>query len=333
MMHPSAAYIILQKNIPSYMLQGYVQDLINEEAGRLYAFTFVDIDPETFENNYADWGYSSMGFDEEKTRIYLDEGKCFQHKNSTQCAQEGIYKAFSLKFYGCFYEERWYIQKELTYFGEHINREDAIITLSESIKDGSVLNSTYYLPMQAHFPQWNPAEQPLSRGVEQLEFTGMPELVAYIKQQEKQALLQAHSRFLYLDVFSPLLNRLKASRFNEYNEYAAMYLIEYSFIFSAARNFALLPLMIMNSKKEYRICYFFWHGAERKVYQWHYFKSHVYHSSFHYAEEIINDLSGVCYWNNVHFLHSSCTLDDENFWQNYVLVKQNGQYLYLTEPG
>src|SRR6185312_3966101 len=200
MKHSSAAYSILERHLPDYMLEGYMDDIIDDTQEQLYAFTFVEIDPETFENDYPGWGCTSMGFDEERKRIYLDDGKCFQHKDATQCAKEGIYKFFSLKFYGCFYENRWYIQKDLIYFGELISREDAISILVEGVRNETILNASTYQPINAYLPQWNLAYPPLSRGVEYDEFIGTPEIVAYIKQEEKFALLRAHSNFLYLDV-------------------------------------------------------------------------------------------------------------------------------------
>lgn len=333
MNNSSAVYSILERYVPRYMLSGYAKGIIDENNEKLYAYTYVIINPEAFQNHYTDWGCSIIGVDDEKTRIYLDGGKSYQHKNAAQCIQEGIYKCLSIKFYGCFYENRWYILKELAYFGELITKEDAIVILSDGIQDTSVLNRSSYLPIDVYYPQWNPAEPLESRGVEYDEFIGMPELAAHISQEEKYTLLRAHSTFVYLDVFAPVLNMLRATRFETYNEYYPSYPVELSLIFSKERNFAILPLMVMNSKQEYRLCYFFWHDGEKKIYEWQYFQSAVYEFSFHYADEIIAGLSGITYWNDTAFLYSSCTLDDENFWQNYVLAKSHNKYTYLTEPG
>ncbi|MBX3255951.1 MAG: hypothetical protein KF862_17585 [Chitinophagaceae bacterium] len=331
MTHPSVVYSILQKHLPASMLQGYVSGIIDETGSRLYAFTFVEIDPGTFQNDYFDWMYSSTGFDEEKTRIYIDDGKCYQHKDLTQCVQEGIYRAFSLKFYGYFYEGCWYIAKELMYFGELITREDILKYLAEGIDNNTILSSSYYEPMEAHFPQWNPNEKPMSRGVEFLEFVGMPGLVAYVKQEEKQALLRAHSQYLYLETFKPMMDRLRAKYFEEYAEFITLYSIEPTLIFSTCRNFVLTPIMVKNAKEEYRISWFFRNDDEKKMYKWNYFEPDTYLSSIHYSQEIIHDLSALCYWNDYTYLNSSCTLDDDNFWKSYVLVKENGLYKHLEE--
>ncbi|MBX2922236.1 MAG: hypothetical protein KF746_08600 [Chitinophagaceae bacterium] len=331
MTHRSVVYSILQKHLPAAMLHGYSSGIINEANSRLYAFTLVDIDPVTFQNDYPDWGYTSTGFDEEKTRIYIDDGKCYQHKDATQCAQEGVYKAFSLKLYGSFYKGCWYIAKELMYFGELMSREEALKYLSERIENNAILSSSYYEPMESCFPQWIPNEEPMSRGVEFLEFVGMPELVAYIKQEEKQALLKAHSHYLYLETFKPMMDRLRAEYFEAYTEFITLYSLEPTLIFSTCRNFVLTPIMVKNAKEEYHINWFFRHGDEKKMYRWNYFNPETYHSSFHYSQEIINDLSTLCYWNDHTYLNSSCTLDDDHFWKSYVLINENGRYKYL-EP-
>lgn len=106
-------------------------------------------------------------------------------------------------------------------------------------------------------------------------------------------------------------------------------------IFATARNWVLVPIMVRNIKDEYRIDWFFWNSDEKTVYAWKFFRTEIYHDSFHYASEIIKDLSTVCYWNEDAYLISSCTLDDEHFWMNYVLAKQDGRYKYLEafQPG
>ena len=334
MAQSSAAYSILQKHVPAFMLQGYLADVIDEEASKFYAITFVDIDPAAYEDNREiydlNWGYTSTGFDPETVKIYIDEGKRYQHKNLEQCVREGIYKFFSMQFFGSLYDNRWYISKSIAYIGDKMSKDEAIDWLSRGMNDRSILNSSTYMPIGTHHPQWTTDKPPMSRGVEFLEFVGMPELVANIRQEEKHALLRAHAQFLYLDLFSAVLDKLRVSRFENYNEYLPFYTIESSFIFSKKRNFALLPLTIRNSKEECRLEYFFWHDNEQKIYLWHYFPLTIMHSSFDYFEEVINNLSKISYWNDPAFLHSSCTLDDEHFWQNYVLLKESGNYIYLT---
>lgn len=327
----SPVYSILERHVPHYMLSGFANEIIDEKAEKLYAYTFVDINPETFENNYIDWGCSIIGVDNERTKIYLEEGRYYQHKDATQCIREGIYKTLSLKFYGYYYNKRWYILKELAYFGELITKRDAIAILSEGILDRTIFNRLSYLPIEANYPHWNSAEPLNSRGVEYNEFIGMPELVANIKQEEKYTLLRAHSQFLYFDVFAPMLCWLRAARFEDFSEYCPSFPIELSLIFSKGRNLAFLPLMIKNTRQEYRIHYFFWHGDEKKIYEWHYFQSNIYNFSFHFSEEIINNLSKITYWNDTTFLYSSCTIDDEGFWQNFVLLKENNTYKHLEE--
>lgn len=207
-MRSSTVYAILEKNLPLHMMEGYQAGIINEQGDRLYAFTFVDQDLQAFENDHGNSIYSSTGVDDEKARIYLDGGTCYQHKDTSQCIEEGIYTAFALKFYGILYAGRWYVSKELMYFGELISRQEAVDFLSEYMRDGSILISDYYQPMESSYPIYSPNETPLSRGIEFAEFVGLPTLVAYIKQEEKQALLRAHAksqpRSLYAQGFLPL---------------------------------------------------------------------------------------------------------------------------------
>ncbi|HEY9258007.1 hypothetical protein, partial [Chitinophaga sp.] len=48
-------------------------------------------------------------------------------------------------------------------------------------------------------------------------------------------------------------------------------------------------------------------------------------------ECVISQLKAVTYWGDCSYLNSSCTLDDDRFWEQCVLQQQNGEYKYLRE--
>lgn len=332
---PSPVYSILKRHVPARLLHGYLDGIIDAEKGRLYAVTFNNIVPA----DYEEYGYlhtaigthSIYGADQERMRLPEDENGCYSYKDTSQCVREGVYHAFSIKFLGCFYEDRWYILKELVYYGEHMQAEEARASLLQGIADGSVLERDIFLPMQAHFPNYGQDSAPLARGAEFQEFVGRPELVAYLQQEEKSALCHAYSHFMNLDVIIPFMQRLKAARFETYADIIPMYSNDFTLIYPASRTFILIPAIVADEHGKHRLCYFFWHAADRKMYHWTYFSSQVYDLSFHYSLNVIDDLSTICHWNDTAYLNSSCTLDDEHFWNNYVLAEEANAYKYLVE--
>jgi len=61
----------------------------------------------------------------------------------------------------------------------------------------------------------------------------------------------------------------------------------------------------------------------------------AYHSEGYYfdGDDVINVLKDISEWNDRRFLNSSRTLDDPNFWAEYVLKKEAGGYLWLEAIG
>ncbi|MEC5145576.1 hypothetical protein [Chitinophaga sp. 212800010-3] len=330
-------YSILERQVSEYLLNGYKADVIDAEVGRFYAYTFVNLRPEDYEiasslSRFITSGCSVWGSDEEKSRVYSEGGRCYSMKSHDQCIQEGLYHAYAIKFYGCFYDGWWYILKELSYFGEHISREAAQDRLSAGGELASFLNNTIYLPMEPYFSISGQDEEKLPRGVEYLEFVGIPELVAYQKQQQKSAICRAFTHFMNQDIFLPFKERLRVFRYEEFSALTPLYSNDFTMIYPNTREYILIPAFVKDIQGTYRLYYFFWHTADRKMYTWTYFEPEVAGINHHYSSVIIENLSKISHWNEIGYLDSSCTLDDRAFWNNYVLVKApDGEYKYLTE--
>ena len=69
-----------------------------------------------------------------------------------------------------------------------------------------------------------------------------------------------------------------------------------------------------------------------RFYKWTYFKSESYDYALFYSQVIIDDLKQICHWDEHAYLDSSCTMDDANFWNEYVFKKNaNDGFVYLEE--
>lgn len=89
--------------------------------------------------------------------------------------------------------------------------------------------------------------------------------------------------------------------------------------------------MAEDASKKWRLLYFLFTYETRKFYNWTYFQPTDTDDSYYYGDIIIDDLKQISHWDNENYLDSSCTMDDDNFWNNYVFAQKDGKYLYLQE--
>lgn len=327
-------FSILERNVPNYFLKDYINGILNEEENMFYAFSVTDVNPERH-NDYPHisqmGGYSSWGVDEEDCQIYSEDGNSYQYKDVNQCLQEGIFKAFSISFYGCLFNNRWFVMKELGVYGKLANIKERTDELSSLTQTTNIFKHSYFLPMELQILPDGGNGKPLIRGEEFHEYIGYPSLVGYIMQEEKMQVMQAHQRYLVLDVIEPFLRQLRATRFNEFKRISTRSFIHPEMIFSTHRDYALIPLIVVNQQNEGHLYYFFWHAQEKTMYRWKYFDLKKVDDDYNYDEDIIEDLSKLTYWNTTNFLQSFCTLNDDIFWKHYVLAKDKDNYRYLKE--
>jgi hypothetical protein len=327
-------FSILERNLPSSMIKDYINGIINEDKNMLYGFSFTNVNPERYHDypyvSQID-GYSSWGVDEEDCRIYSADGCSYQYKHINQCLREGVYRAFSIGFYGYHFNNRWFIMKELGVYGKSANlkeRTDELLSLTQA---NNIFRHSYFLPMELQILPDGGNGKPLLRNEEFQEFIGHPSLVGHIMQEEKMNVMQAHQRYLVLDVVEPFIRQLRATRFEEFKKISTRSFIHPEMIFSLHRDYILIPLIIINQQNEGHLYYFLWHATDKKMYQWVYFDLKKVDNDYNYDDDIIEDLSQLTYWNNTNFLQTSCTLNDDYFWQHYVLAKENNNYRHLVE--
>lgn len=331
----SPVYDILEKRVPSCLLNDYQEDVFDETLGRFYAYTYVRLQPENYEFALSvldifPSGTCAFGCSDEQVWIYNEETRGYNFKSHDQGLKEGQYHAYAITFHGCLYNGWWYISKDLTYFGEQAPEAKAfdILRFEGKIKD--VLHSKTYLPIESHFPVRDADKQPRPLGVEYQEFIGIPELVAYQMQEQKSEVNKFFNHYVDLDILSPFIERIKVARFEVFSELIPLN-SRFAMIYPNSREYILFPMLARDIDNVYKLYYFFWHRADKKMYQWTYFTPEVVSSRHLDAEAIIENLSKISYWNKVDYLYSSCTLDDDKFWNEYVVVQaDNGKYSYLT---
>jgi hypothetical protein len=155
---------------------------------------------------------------------------------------------------------------------------------------------------------------------EDRDYVGIPVFVAYkLKQQRKEE----NDRFDSLTgatVFLPFYEaQMKANP-----AHFANYMVwgkKPTLIFPKDRKFALNPIAVADSTGQKNLHFYFAFAGSNTVYEWTYLQPVPIKS---YSPEIISQLEKVTNWN---FAYS--TLDDERFWQTYVLARSGNEYKYL----
>jgi hypothetical protein len=102
-------------------------------------------------------------------------------------------------------------------------------------------------------------------------------------------------------------------------------------IFPIHKKYTIITMMVVDVQNLFRLEYYVYLQTTQKIHRWKYPQGRDGITSFDYADEIIKVLSKISGWDHIDFLNSTRTMDDENFWNNYVFKKENGNYIYLEE--
>lgn len=308
---------LLYPRVTNLLSRGYCNGIFNLQKDKLFAATFVTDFPTADDLNFLmslfDGGYSivcrSSGSSGQEGWQALPPGIGLQ---PAEC------KAYSVSFHGAFYEGEWFFIRSLTFF-ETADEELA----KNSVFPADVFNNTIYLQYQA-FPS-------SYINVQMLEFSTAPYLVALVKQTKKEKINWAFRNYLETAVLQPLAEKLRIHYGYKYDSMIGMYGTEHFLsIFPVNKRFVLLVTKAKGlAEDDYTIRYLLYMREKGIIYEWEYFRAVIISS--HHAEPVIDQLKTVTYWDNSRYLHSSCTLDDDRFWEQCVFLQENGEYRYLRE--
>lgn len=322
---------ILKPRVEDLMLTGYYGGMFNAEKYKFVAATIVDlksVDYWHYEYLHGQLnGHAISHYNFERSKKFVTEDS-FQYKTSQECIAEGIYKYFSITFVGVYYERKWYVLQSLNFYGEYIDEIGIKKHLEERIDDGYFTRDVFE-PMQPHHTSID-GKIVTYRNVEHEEFANAPYLVSLLKQQQKEKVNHAYCAYFNQEIVLPFFEYL---RINEPNQYVKFHELRANFIsiFPEHKKYTIFCASVLNAKQELHLNYFVYLVQERAIYKWTYFEPSKLQQYEFYGDAIINDLQKISNWNHIDFLDSSCTLDDQAFWDNYVIAKANDQYLYLEK--
>jgi hypothetical protein len=159
------------------------------------------------------------------------------------------------------------------------------------------------------------------------EYFGLYEIVANQIRLEKRRLDEQFSESIRLE-FLPRFYEGFCKK-NNINGYIKLNGKDIQLIFPRDKSVILSPIVLDygNDKKELNFFVLIPRGAKSfDIFKWNYFKPIKPEYGNMYGQEINEQLNQVTKWN-----FSFDTLDDKNFWDNFVLLKSATDYKYLSK--
>lgn len=158
-------------------------------------------------------------------------------------------------------------------------------------------------------------------------YFGLYEIVANQLKQEKRKQDEEFSEFIKTD-FLPKFYESYCNE-NHFNGYVKMNGNDIPLIFPSDKSIILSPILLdkSNGIKELHFFVLIPNGVNNYiVYKWNYFEPIKPQYDSMYGQEVNKQLNQITKWN-----FSFDTLDDKNFWNNFVLIKTGDDYKYLTK--
>ncbi|MFN3195709.1 MAG: hypothetical protein ACE364_07175 [Chlorobiota bacterium] len=319
---------IIKDNDTKLETKGYYQGLFSSDSTKFVGFFILDSEVDSIAN------------------IKRKEDK---HVNIITSDLKNIGKTPQFYAYvvaGIEYNSKWYFDKtEVTYFDAN-SIEEAKLNYFNKLQqwnyfneNSTELNNDFW---ETNFfskvkdikkdPMWEQygeiawaAEERNNR-----DYIGMYNIVANkFKEKVKNENLEFEKRITE-QVLLPLYQKIVSNDNNEFNDYKLLH-DELILIYPKEKNIVLNPVLFINNDSTEVLKYFVWNTESNSVKEWSYFKENPHEIEkdakiWHYGSLALNEIKTLTKWN---FGYS--TLDDSSFWQNYILLKEEGKYKYLKQ--
>ncbi|MBO6621698.1 MAG: hypothetical protein JJ892_00250 [Balneola sp.] len=271
-----------------------------------------------------------------------------ENDKSLQIISDDIYdlddvpKIYANVVVGINYNSKWYLKKDkVTYFNsddfkvgkkEFFNNLQKWGFFKENLSDFSPdFWETYFFEKVKDVtkePDYEKYYESIYKSQERRNkgYIGMYEIVADQMRKEQAELAEQFKETIGEQILRPFLEQQKTDKPNEFTDYSLMYK-KFTLIFPKDRLVVLNPVQIEDNKEQRQIRYFVVFPDTKEIYEWTYLKPKILEGkNWHYGSEIIEQLSTVTDWN-----FGFETLDDQDFWNNYILKKDGDKYKYLIK--
>ena len=320
---------ILRPRLPDWALEGYYAGLLSPEGTKLIAYTWQPIernDPNIYRFSeflaLCGGAHVSTGTTEEELRVYNDDGS-YQFKGVERCLGEGVFHSYSLELTAALHEGNWYIGCDLHFFGSQMDEGAAKRYNARGTADADYFEKGLFSPYRTRTLSGERV-----RDVSYEEFMDLPWIISLVKVEEKEKVHRAFTTYMNLAFVKPLFERLRIRYPEEYVKFCYRYSEDYTLLFPEHRKYFLVVTLAENEQLGYRLAWFFFDTATETFYRWKYPQAR-YNGPHDYTPDIIEDIKDISSWDHQQFLGSTRTLDDSRFWEEFVLKKEDGAYVWL----
>lgn len=151
------------------------------------------------------------------------------------------------------------------------------------------------------------------------KYIGMYEIVANtIKRAEKEK-NEKFEKVIKDEKLKPAYEFLRSKNPKEYSTYS-----EHALIYPSDRSVVIHPVLITNDQGIKTIHYFVLLIDSGVLFEWTYFQPEEVKTASTFGEHVVDKINAITDWN-----FSYDNLDDSEFWNKYVLIKEGDGYKYL----
>ncbi|WP_029277016.1 hypothetical protein [Pedobacter borealis] len=321
---------ILWPRVEKPLLKGYFGGVFNKEHNKFYAATLTkisEIDYDDFEYHHDLFhGYTSLFYDFKQAKNFITPDS-WQSKSTRELIDEKVYTYFSVSFTGMFFEAEWFILKSLTFYGNQKDEIEVRDDIQKPCNNANFWHDCLFLP-NAPLQHDVLGKTVTLRDIQFEEFKDSPYLVAILKQEKKEKINRAFANYCDEEFIKPFFEEIRITFPSEYTELCPLR-INYPMIFPVHKKQVIFCALVADYQNKWRLRYYLLNMEDRQFYEWVYFKNDEHDFSFFYSDLIINNLKTISNWDEDDFLDSSCTMDDDFFWKEYVFRKENNSFLFL----
>jgi hypothetical protein len=158
---------------------------------------------------------------------------------------------------------------------------------------------------------------------ENRNYIGLNEMVADKLKKQKEIEADAFEKEISTTILKPFFNAQANKKSNGGIRYNAIR-EDLVLIYPEKKYSIISPVITTNEKGEDSIRFIVIDPKTQSIYEWTYLKPHIIKKGDYAGSALVEILSSITQWN-----FSYKTLDDDNFWSNYVLLKEDDEYKYL----
>ena len=325
---------IISKRVDKKLLEGFRSGEFNPEKDKLIALTLVDlkqVNYEEFSWNHQKLGGSSSSLNHEeyeKSKKWVSANS-WTSKTTEECITEEIYRFFSISFAGVFFKNEWFISSSLGFYGSHFTELLVDKLINERSSKNKISENEIFNPVKIFSTHNIHGHEKIVKNVGFEEFENYPFLVAIQKQRNKEEINRLFSAYFNKEYIEPFFQKLKILDSIQYESFFELR-SNFTCIFSQDKRNVIFCALVNDNQRSKRLYYYVL--LNDRFYKWTYFKSESYDYALFYSQVIIDDLKQISHWDEDAYIDSSCTMDDANFWNEYVFKKNdNNEFVYLDE--